>query len=191
MTVNLDTYKLGNKIQFTDCNDNSSERHYDKATQWNMMDDLLNFFDFIGDRNVIFRDGLLSDDLANRIIGDVAQKTIPVINVQKINGIKNVNMNTTTVPIPTTIVGTPSAIVPIIIPINKGNTTEITNVATINQNITLANPFKFFMSKTSFLNFIILLYHKMILSTDLKQNFSKKLHAFICDLRHLRAILSH
>lgn len=72
MTVNLDTYKLGNKIQFTDCNDNSSERHYDKATQWNMMDDLLNFFDFIGDRNVIFRDGLLSDDLANRIIGDVA-----------------------------------------------------------------------------------------------------------------------
>lgn len=56
MTVNLDTYKLGNKIQFTDCNDNSSERHYDKATQWNMMDDLLNFFDFIGDRNVIFRD---------------------------------------------------------------------------------------------------------------------------------------
>lgn len=72
MTVNLDTYKLGNKIQFTDCNDNSSERHYGKATQWNMMDDLLNFFDFIGDRNVIFRDGLLSDDLANRIIGDVA-----------------------------------------------------------------------------------------------------------------------
>ena len=72
MTVNLDTYKLGNKIRFTDCNDNSSERHYDKATQWNMLDDLLNFFDFIGDRNVIFRDGLLSDDLANRIIGDVA-----------------------------------------------------------------------------------------------------------------------
>lgn len=72
MTVNLDTYKLGNKIQFTDCNDNSSERHYDKATQWNMMDALLNFFEFIGDRNVIFRDGLLSDDLANRIIGDLA-----------------------------------------------------------------------------------------------------------------------
>lgn len=72
MTVNLDTYKLGNKIQFTDCNDNSSERHYDKATQWNMMDALLNFIDFIGDRNVIFRDGLLSDDLANRIIGDLA-----------------------------------------------------------------------------------------------------------------------
>lgn len=72
MTVNLDTYKLGNKIQFVDCNANSSERHYDKATQWNMMDALLNFFDFIGNKNLIFRDGLLSDDLANRIIGDVA-----------------------------------------------------------------------------------------------------------------------
>ena len=36
------------------------------------MDALTNFFDFISDRNVIFRDGLLSDDLANRIIGDVA-----------------------------------------------------------------------------------------------------------------------
>ena len=32
----------------------------------------MNFFDFIGDKNVIFRDGLLSDDLANRIIGDLA-----------------------------------------------------------------------------------------------------------------------
>lgn len=72
MIVNLGTYKLGNKIQFTDCNDNSSERHYDKATQWNLVDTLMNFFDFIGDRNVIFRDGLLSDDLANRIIGDLA-----------------------------------------------------------------------------------------------------------------------
>ena len=72
MTVKLDTYKLGNKIQFTDCNNNSSERHYDKATQWNMTDTLLNFFDFISDKNVIFRDGVLSDDLANRIIGDVA-----------------------------------------------------------------------------------------------------------------------
>lgn len=72
MTVNLDTYKLGNKIQFVDCNDNSSEWHYDKATQWNMMDALLNFFDYIGNKNVIFRDGLLSDDLGNRIIGDVA-----------------------------------------------------------------------------------------------------------------------
>ena len=72
MTVNLDTYKLGNKIQFVDCNDHSSERHYDKAIQWNMMDALLNFFDYIGNKNVIFRDGLLSDDLGNRIIGDVA-----------------------------------------------------------------------------------------------------------------------
>lgn len=72
MIVNLGTYKLGNKIQFTDCNDNSSERHYDKATQWNLADTLMNFFDFIGDKNVIFRDGLLSDDLANRIIGDLA-----------------------------------------------------------------------------------------------------------------------
>ena len=72
MIVNLGTYKLGNKIQFTDCNDNSSVRHYDKATQWNLVDTLMNFFDFIGDRNVIFRDGLLSDDLANRIIGDLA-----------------------------------------------------------------------------------------------------------------------
>lgn len=72
MNVNLDTYKLGEKIQFVDCNDNSSERHYDKATQWNMMDALLNFFDYIGNKNVIFRDGLVSDDLANRIIGDVA-----------------------------------------------------------------------------------------------------------------------
>ena len=72
VTVNLDTYKLGNKIQFVDCNDNSSERHYDKATQWNMVDALTYFFDFVGNKNVIFRDGLLSDDLANRIIGDVA-----------------------------------------------------------------------------------------------------------------------
>lgn len=72
MIVNLGTYKLGNKIQFIDCNDNSSVRHYDKATQWNLVDTLINFFDFIGDRNVIFRDGLLSDDLANRIIGDLA-----------------------------------------------------------------------------------------------------------------------
>lgn len=72
MIVNLGTYKLGNKIQFIDCNNNSSVRHYDKATQWNMVDALTNFFDFISDRNVIFRDGLLSDDLANRIIGDVA-----------------------------------------------------------------------------------------------------------------------
>lgn len=72
MIVNLGTYKLGDKIQFVDCNNGSSERHYDKATQWNMTDALLNFFDFIGDKNVIFRDGLLSDDLANRIIGDVA-----------------------------------------------------------------------------------------------------------------------
>ena len=31
----------------------------------------------------------------------------------------------------------------------------------------------------------------MILSTDLTQNFLEKLHAFIRDLRHLRAILSH
>lgn len=37
-----------------------------------MMDALLNFFDYIGNKNVIFRDGLLSDDLGNRIIGDVA-----------------------------------------------------------------------------------------------------------------------
>lgn len=72
MDVNLDTYKLGEKIQFVDCNDGSSERHYDKATQWNMMDALLNFFDYIGNKNVIFRDGLLSNDLGNRIIGDVA-----------------------------------------------------------------------------------------------------------------------
>lgn len=72
MNVNLSTYELGGKIQFVDCNDNSSERHYDKATQWNMMDALLNFFDFIGNKNIIFRDGLLSDDLGNRIIGDVA-----------------------------------------------------------------------------------------------------------------------
>lgn len=72
MNVNLSTYELGGKIQFVDCNDNSSERHYDKATQWNMMDALLNFFDYIGNKNVIFRDGLVSDDLANRIIGDVA-----------------------------------------------------------------------------------------------------------------------
>ena len=72
MIVNLGTYKLGDKIQFVDCNDNSSERHYDKATQWNMTDTLLYFFDFIADKNVIFKDGLLSDDLANRIIGDVA-----------------------------------------------------------------------------------------------------------------------
>lgn len=72
MIVNLGTYKLGDKIKFVDCNDGSSERHYDKATQWNMMDALLNFFDYIGNKNVIFRDGLLSDDLANRIIGDVA-----------------------------------------------------------------------------------------------------------------------
>ena len=72
MTVKLDTYKLGNKIQFVDCNDNSSENHYDKATQWNMVDALLNFFDYIGNKNIIFRDGLVSNDLANRIIGDVA-----------------------------------------------------------------------------------------------------------------------
>ena len=72
MIVNLGTYKLGNKIQFIDCNDNSSVLHYDKATQWNLADTLMNFFDFIGDKNVIFRDGLLSDDLANRIIGDLA-----------------------------------------------------------------------------------------------------------------------
>lgn len=72
MDVNLDTYKLGEKIQFVDCNDGSSERHYDKAAQWNMMDALINFFDFIGNKNVIFRDGVLSDDLANRIIGDIA-----------------------------------------------------------------------------------------------------------------------
>ena len=72
MDVNLDTYKLGEKIQFVDCNDGSSERHYDKATQWNMMDALLNFFDFIGNKNLIFRDGLISNDLGNRIIGDVA-----------------------------------------------------------------------------------------------------------------------
>ena len=72
MIVNLGTYKLGNKIQFIDCNDNSSVRHYDKAKQWNLADTLMNFFDFIGDKNVIFRDGLLSDDLANRIIGDLA-----------------------------------------------------------------------------------------------------------------------
>lgn len=72
MIVNLGTYKLGNKIQFIDCNNNSSVRHYDKATQWNLVDTLMNFFDFIGDKNVIFRDGLLSDDLANRITGDLA-----------------------------------------------------------------------------------------------------------------------
>lgn len=72
MTVKLDTYKLGNKIQFVDYNDNSSENHYDKATQWNMVDALLNFFDYIGNKNIIFRDGLVSNDLANRIIGDVA-----------------------------------------------------------------------------------------------------------------------
>lgn len=64
--------KLGNSIRFVDCNDNSSENHYDKATQWNMCDALLNFFDFIANKNVIFRDGLLSNDLGNRIIGDVA-----------------------------------------------------------------------------------------------------------------------
>lgn len=64
--------KLGNSIRFVDCNDNSSENHYDKATQWNMMDALLNFFDYIGNKNVIFGDGLLSNDLGNRIIGDVA-----------------------------------------------------------------------------------------------------------------------
>lgn len=72
MDVNLDTYKLGEKIHFVDCNDGSSEQHYDKATQWNMMDALLNFFDYIGNKNVIFRDGLLSNDLGNRIISDVA-----------------------------------------------------------------------------------------------------------------------
>lgn len=72
MNVNLSTYELGSKIQFVDCNNNSSERHYDKATKWNMVDALTNFFDFIADKNVIFRDGLSSDDLANRIIGDVA-----------------------------------------------------------------------------------------------------------------------
>lgn len=68
----LENNKLGNSIQFLDCNDNSSENHHDKATQWNMVDALLNFFDYIGNKNVIFKDGLLSDDLANRIIGDVA-----------------------------------------------------------------------------------------------------------------------
>ena len=72
MNVNLSTYELGGKIQFVNCNNNSSERHYDKATKWNMVDALTNFFDFIADTNVIFRDGLSSDDLANRIIGDVA-----------------------------------------------------------------------------------------------------------------------
>lgn len=72
MIVTLETYKLGDTIKFVDCNNNSSERHYDKATQWNLVDTLMNFFDFIGDKNVIFRDGLLSDDLVNRIIGDLA-----------------------------------------------------------------------------------------------------------------------
>lgn len=64
--------KLGNSIRFIDCNDNSSENHYDKVTDWNLLDAMNNFFDFIANKNVIFRDGLLSNDLGNRIIGDVA-----------------------------------------------------------------------------------------------------------------------
>lgn len=64
--------KLGNSIRFIDCNDNSSENHYDKVTDWNLLDAVNNFFDFIANKNVIFRDGLLSNDLGNRIIGDVA-----------------------------------------------------------------------------------------------------------------------
>ena len=64
--------KLGNSIRFVDCNDNSSENHYDKVTDWNLLDAMNNFFDFIANKNVIFRDGLLSNDLGNRIIGDVA-----------------------------------------------------------------------------------------------------------------------
>ena len=72
MDVNLGKYKLGDKIQFVDCNDNSSENHYDKVSDWNLLDTLNGFFDFIANKNVIFRDGLVSDDLANRIIADVA-----------------------------------------------------------------------------------------------------------------------
>ena len=72
MDVNLGKYKLGDKIQFVDCNDNSSENHYDKVSDWNLLDTLNGFFDFIANKNVIFRDGLVSDDLANRIIGDAA-----------------------------------------------------------------------------------------------------------------------
>lgn len=64
--------KLGNSIRFIDCNDNSSENHYDKVTDWNLLDAMNNFFDFIANKNVIFGDGLLSNDLGNRIIGDVA-----------------------------------------------------------------------------------------------------------------------
>ena len=64
--------KLGNSIRCVDCNDNSSENHYDKVTDWNLLDAMNNFFDFIANKNVIFRDGLLSNDLGNRIIGDVA-----------------------------------------------------------------------------------------------------------------------
>ena len=64
--------KLGNSIRFIDCNDNSSENHYDKVTDWNLLDAMNNFCDFIANKNVIFKDGLLSDDLANRIIEDVA-----------------------------------------------------------------------------------------------------------------------
>lgn len=64
--------KLGNSIRFIDCNDNSSENHYDKVTDWNLLDAMNNFFDFIANKNVIFRDGLLSNDLGNRIICDVA-----------------------------------------------------------------------------------------------------------------------
>lgn len=64
--------KLGNSIRFIDCNDNSSENHYDKVSDWNLLDTLNRFFDFIANKNVIFRDGLLSNDLGNRIIGDVA-----------------------------------------------------------------------------------------------------------------------
>lgn len=64
--------KLGNSIRFIDCNDNSSENHYDKVTDWNLLDAMNNFFDFIANKNVIFGDGRLSNDLGNRIIGDVA-----------------------------------------------------------------------------------------------------------------------
>lgn len=64
--------KLGNSIRFIDCNDNSSENHYDKVTDWNLLDAMNNFFDFIANKNVIFKDGLLSNDLGNRIIGHVA-----------------------------------------------------------------------------------------------------------------------
>lgn len=70
MIVNLGTYKLGDEIKFADCNDNSVENHHDKAKTWNSGDVMLNFFDFIANKNVIFKDGLLSDDLANRILSD-------------------------------------------------------------------------------------------------------------------------